>query len=269
MYSTSSDNTAVYVVLLLASMVICGSLSSHLAKKKGQNAGAWFACGFFFSIFGLIAAAGLPMKTSDVSLDEGEFVPKECPDCAEVVKVQAKVCSHCGHRFTTEENSHNALKALDDRDPALRVSAIRALERIGDKSAAPRIMDVLENASKGEQNSWDWCLALENAAGKALKVLATEALVPRLVAQVEAGGQSTNAKLRSLEVLSAMGGSSAAPTLVKALGNKSTAELAAVGLERLGESAIPHLERAEETGSRAVQKAATKLLESIRSKQPE
>lgn len=28
---------------------------------------------------------------------------KKCPDCAEVIKRDASVCKHCGHRFTSEE----------------------------------------------------------------------------------------------------------------------------------------------------------------------
>jgi RNA polymerase subunit RPABC4/transcription elongation factor Spt4 len=277
------------LILLLAHSIISGCLSWSLAKKKGHDAGAWFACGFFFGILGLIAAAGLPT----VRASEQAERRKLCSDCAESVGKDARVCPYCGHRFTDEEertellaalNSDDAdtrrlaiegltqqtgrrvtgrlVEALDDPDVAVRVAAIEALGRVGDKSVALRITDVLENASE----SWgvDWHLALENAASKALQELGSEALVPKLAALVAVGGPFTNRKLQAVEVLSAIGGPAAARVLVKALGDESVARQAAAGLERMGEVAIPHLEQAMETGSRAARKAAEKLLGTIR-----
>lgn len=36
----------------------------------------------------------------DFDPDEHE---KKCPDCAEYIKLEARVCKHCGHRFSDEE----------------------------------------------------------------------------------------------------------------------------------------------------------------------
>jgi HEAT repeat protein len=259
-------------------------------------------CGFFFGVLGLIAAAGLPVAQVAKEAEKRTTQPeaaKTCPDCMEMVRQDARVCRYCGHRFTAEEEraahvaalesddpqarreavealSHDGdreteaclIKALGDPDTGVRLAAIESLHSVGDKNAAPHIMKVLEQACEDFPSS-EQCWALENAACEALRTLGTEALVPRLVALAEAGGPSTNRKLRAVEALAAIGGPAAIRTLVEVLEDEHVAKQAAAGLERLGEVAIPHLEEAKETGSRTVRKAATKLLESIRDKQPE
>ncbi len=153
MYNTSSatpPSTVWYVVILLASMVVCGALSSYVAKVKGHGAGAWFACGFFFDIFGLIAAAGLPtVKTPDAALVDGGTGVNECPDCAEVVKLKARVCPHCGHRFTIEENRTNLTHALDHRDPKVRRQAIMELPSPANAETMARLIEALKDRDDG------------------------------------------------------------------------------------------------------------------------
>lgn len=48
-----------------------------------------------------------------MSVDE-----KTCPQCAEQVKLAAKVCKHCGHTFTTQENA-DALQAAGGGNTAI------------------------------------------------------------------------------------------------------------------------------------------------------
>ena len=43
--------------------IVCGALAGHIAREKGYSYTGWFACGFFFNILGLIAAAGLPLSS--------------------------------------------------------------------------------------------------------------------------------------------------------------------------------------------------------------
>ena len=271
-----------------------------LAKKKGHNTGAWFACGFFFGIFGLIAAAGLPLKqvAKEAAKREPEAT-KRCPDCAGLVKQDAHICRYCGHRFSAEEESATHVAALESDDPqvrrqaiealsheegretwahlieglsdpdaSVRLAAIESLQRIGDSNAAPHILDVLEHARQ-DFSSPEKYFPLEAAAGEALQVLGTEAIVPRLVALSETKG--IYVPIRAVKVLGAIGGPEAIRALVKLLNNDDefVAGQAATALECLGEPAIPYLEQAVEEDTRTVRKAAKKLLKSIRNQQHE
>ena len=85
------EYVAVILTFTTIVAIICAFLSSNLACKKGYLWNAWFLCGFFFGILGLIAAAGLPSKT--YGLDD------QTKKCAEMVRTEALVCRYCGHRF--------------------------------------------------------------------------------------------------------------------------------------------------------------------------
>lgn len=50
------------IALVAFQALACGGLSANLASKKGYESGVWFAAGFFLGVFGLIAAAGLPVR---------------------------------------------------------------------------------------------------------------------------------------------------------------------------------------------------------------
>ena len=45
------------VVLLVVVPLVCGWISSNIAKKKDRSAGGFFALGFFFGVIGIIVAA--------------------------------------------------------------------------------------------------------------------------------------------------------------------------------------------------------------------
>jgi hypothetical protein len=49
-------------IAILLDGIVCGCLTSHIAMLKDYSTGSWFAVGFFFGIFGLIASVGLPLK---------------------------------------------------------------------------------------------------------------------------------------------------------------------------------------------------------------
>ncbi len=38
-----------------------------------------------------------------IEIGEEELAGKECLKCAEIIKVRAKVCRHCGYEHTEEE----------------------------------------------------------------------------------------------------------------------------------------------------------------------
>lgn len=46
-----------WLIFFVLVPVVCGWISSSIAKKKGRSAGAFFALGFFLGIIGIVVAA--------------------------------------------------------------------------------------------------------------------------------------------------------------------------------------------------------------------
>ena len=134
----------IFWVVVVIQAVCSGILASILADKKGHSEGAWFAAGLVLGVFGLIAAAGLPdMYARPEPYAPGPGAVRTCPDCAEPIRVEARVCKYCGHAFNDEELAADALQALDSDDRDARISAIRVLCDVGDSSVVPDLIDVL------------------------------------------------------------------------------------------------------------------------------
>lgn len=108
--------------LLFIQAVVFAVLSAIVASDKNRSAAGWSILGFLFGLFGFIAAIVVsegeeetqPDREKQSSSKEGhlpstarEFDPdehdKKCPDCAEYIKLEARVCKHCGHEFSDEE----------------------------------------------------------------------------------------------------------------------------------------------------------------------
>jgi Na+/melibiose symporter-like transporter len=70
-------------------------LTAMAASGKGRNTFGWFILGCVFGIFALIAVlvmSSLKLKAETPS----STTHVTCPDCAELVRKEAKVCKHCG-----------------------------------------------------------------------------------------------------------------------------------------------------------------------------
>jgi hypothetical protein len=86
----------IYVGIYLA---LC-AIPTSIAINKGRSGAGFFILSFVLSpIIGLIIA--LLVRVDSNSASPGRT---KCPDCAEYISKEAKVCKHCGYRPTATES---------------------------------------------------------------------------------------------------------------------------------------------------------------------
>lgn len=94
-----------------------GVITAVVAFNKGRSVVGWFVIGALFGPFGLLASVFV--STEVKALEErkvGSGELKKCPDCAELVKAEAKVCKHCGAKFEVDANSTTATEAKAEQE---------------------------------------------------------------------------------------------------------------------------------------------------------
>lgn len=72
------------------------------AGSRGRGSGNWFVVAMLLSpLIGLIFLAVLP-NLNGIPNDDTHT---KCPDCAEPILREAKVCKHCGRRLVAENTT--------------------------------------------------------------------------------------------------------------------------------------------------------------------
>lgn len=99
MYSESSEAfSALEIILMLISSLVLVVSIAFYAEKKGKSFWYIFFVGLILSpLVSLIVALLMPADENaleKMALSSGEV--KKCPYCAELVKVEAVECKHCG-----------------------------------------------------------------------------------------------------------------------------------------------------------------------------
>lgn len=79
-----------WLLLWMASGVLC----AVIASSRGRSTVGWLLLGALFGIFAIVGVIALPTVTSDEAPPASTH--KKCPFCAEFIRVDAKVCKHCG-----------------------------------------------------------------------------------------------------------------------------------------------------------------------------
>jgi hypothetical protein len=80
--------------------VCFGIAGAVVGSNKGRSGCGWMLIVLILGPVGLLLALVMPkneIQSERNELEKGSV--KKCPDCAELVKYDAKVCKHCGKKF--------------------------------------------------------------------------------------------------------------------------------------------------------------------------
>ena len=81
--------------------LVCGLIAAAIASGKGRSGCGGFAIGILLGPLGIVWALVMSKdeaKVEDKAIKAGMM--KKCPACAELVKMEATKCRHCGETLT-------------------------------------------------------------------------------------------------------------------------------------------------------------------------
>jgi RNA polymerase subunit RPABC4/transcription elongation factor Spt4 len=105
--------------------VVLGFIPGLIARGKGRSFGLWWLYGFLIFVVALPHALLLKASPEQVERKQTAQGLKKCPFCAEVIKLEAKVCRYCGKEADSSPNL-GTLKLTPSRQkpPARRVGLV-------------------------------------------------------------------------------------------------------------------------------------------------
>ena len=84
------------VLVWLVTLAVISCIPASIAKYKGRGFGSWWVYGFLLFPIALIHSLAMSKDVEGLEAQAIASGNRKCPSCAEMVKVEAKVCKHCG-----------------------------------------------------------------------------------------------------------------------------------------------------------------------------
>jgi len=92
-------------IIILAFFGLLPLLPAKIAQSKGREFGLWYVYGFFLFLIAIIHA--LLLSPTQAALDDRAAADgmRKCPDCAEMIRAEAKKCRYCGAALDETQSS--------------------------------------------------------------------------------------------------------------------------------------------------------------------
>ena len=105
-------------MVLLLFWVMCGVATSMIFKNKGQDPTGGFFLGALLGPFGILFALFWSKNEDTVERRAvASGTSRKCPDCAELIKAEARKCRYCGTELEPVEASSFASISSSGRVP--------------------------------------------------------------------------------------------------------------------------------------------------------
>lgn len=111
------SGTAIFLLCLV--WIIGGGITGKIAEKQGRPFFTWFIAGMAGFIIAFLYLL-FSKPSDDTLIESGKY--RKCPQCAEVIKADAKVCRYCGKELPAivdEEIDEADEVVADDSDDKL------------------------------------------------------------------------------------------------------------------------------------------------------
>lgn len=97
------------LVFIIVWLVLSGAVAVYAENKGRSGAGVFFLALFLSPLVGLVVALAMRPNEKKVAAAQGK---KRCPECAEFVQPDAKICRFCQHKFTEAEHKSTEAEQL-------------------------------------------------------------------------------------------------------------------------------------------------------------
>jgi len=247
------------ILIFVLQAIICAALASHLAGQKGYQTTPWGLIGFFFGIIGLIAAAGLPLK----SASEYKQLERECPDCISTINARASVCKFCGKKFSQADITSGLVNNIHKGTIDQQTEAMEMLSNMKDSSVMPDVMTFIEMAMP-PPHAYEMKplkLAIDYTAKHA-----TLEVNDQLISILKESRHNPKNEL-IIKALGDIQNPSSMPFLLTLINKNRYKDSAIKALVNYGDTALPVLEKQKEEGSKSEKRQASEIIDQIKEKQ--